>query len=102
MRKNVRRFRENPALYFRHRSHSWRDLGSFKSGLPDLNLIKTQVRRASCGAISIILIDALPARNGAARASSARVESPERKMLKIKKLEHVLIGKVDQLFRNML
>jgi hypothetical protein len=26
----------------------------------------------------------------------------EKKMLKIKELEHVLIGKVDQLFRNML
>jgi len=26
----------------------------------------------------------------------------EKKMLKIKDLEHVLIGKVDQLFRNML
>ena len=39
----------------------------------------------------------------AIRASSARDNYPsEEKMLKIKKLEHVLLGKVGQLFRNML
>jgi hypothetical protein len=37
-----------------------------------------------------------------ARAFSDRVKSPDRKTLQINKLEPVLIGKVVQLFRNML
>jgi hypothetical protein len=37
-----------------------------------------------------------------ARAYSDRMESSDRNTLKINLLEHVLIGKVSQLFRNML